>query len=98
MRPKHLDKPHTPPALHQRLLELLFETHNLPAVFLLRDAVASCYAVGRTTGTVVDAGHSATMVTPVYEGFVETRGILRNVGCGARNGVDGRGKIGLNDG
>jgi len=80
-----LDKPHTPPALRQRLLELLFETHDLPAVFLLRDAVASCYAVGRTTGTVVDAGHSATMVTPVHEGFVETRGILRNVGCAARN-------------
>lgn len=80
-----LDKPHTPPALRQRLLELLFETHNLPAVFLLKDAVASCYAVGRTTGTVVDAGHSATMVTPVYEGFVETRGILRNIGCGASN-------------
>lgn len=84
-----LDKPHTPPALRQRLLELLFETHSLPAVFLLRDAVASCYAVGRTTGTVVDAGHSATMVTPVYEGFVESRGVLRNVGCAAHN-VDAR--------
>lgn len=84
-----LDKPHSPPALRQRLLEVLFEEHGLPAVFLLRDAVASCYAVGRTTGTVVDVGHSATMVSPVYEGFVETRGVLRNVGCGARN-VDER--------
>jgi actin-like protein 6A len=106
-----LDKPHPPPALRQRLLELLFETHNLPALFLLRDAVASCYAVGRTTGTVVDAGHSATMVTPVYEGFVETRGILRNVAVVhvtsiyayltlwtvlLKHRVDGRGRIGLN--
>jgi hypothetical protein len=84
-----LDKPHTPPALRQRLVEVLFEYHDLPAVFLLRDAVAACYAVGRTTGTVVDVGHSATMVTPVHEGFVETRGVLRNVGCGAAN-VDER--------
>lgn len=78
-----LDKPHSPAALRQRLVEVLFESHDLPAVFLLRDAVASCYAVGRTTGTVVDVGHSATMVTPVHEGFVEGRGVLRNVGCGA---------------
>lgn len=79
-----LDKPHTPPALRQRILEILFETHDLPAVFVLRDAIASCYAVGRTTATVVDVGYSAAVVTPVYEGFVETRGVRRNVACGAR--------------
>lgn len=79
-----LDKPHTPPALRQRLLEILFETHNLPATFFLRDAIASCYAVGRTTATVVDVGYSSTMVSPVYEGFVEGRGVLRNNACSAR--------------
>ncbi|KAL3763700.1 hypothetical protein ACHAWU_008022 [Discostella pseudostelligera] len=79
-----LDKPHTPPALRQRLLEILFESHNLPAAFFLRDAVASCYAVGRTTATVVDVGHSSTMVSPVYEGYVENRGVLRNNACGAK--------------
>ena len=79
-----LDKPHTPPALRQRMLEILFETHHLPAVFFLRDAVASCYAVGRTTATVVDMGYSSAMVTPVYEGFVENRGVLRNNACGAK--------------
>lgn len=78
-----LDKPHTPPAIRQRLCEILFETHDLPAVFFLRDAIASCYAVGRTTATVVDVGYSSTMVTPVYEGFVETRGVLRNNACSA---------------
>jgi len=79
-----LDKPHTPPALRQRLLEIMFETHNLPAMFFLRDAVAACYAVGKTTATVVDVGYSSTMVTPVYDAFVETRGVLRNSGCSAR--------------
>mmetsp|Transcript_21471 Transcript_21471/g.33710 ORF Transcript_21471/g.33710 Transcript_21471/m.33710 type:complete len:703 (+) Transcript_21471:78-2186(+) len=80
-----LDKSHTPPALRQRLLEIMFETHNLPSVFFLRDAIAACYAVGRTTATVVDVGYSGTMVTPVYEGFVERSGVLRNNACGARN-------------
>ena len=80
-----LDKSHTPPALRQRLIEIIFETHNLPATFFLRDAIAACYAVGRTTATVVDVGYSGTMVTPVYEGFVERSGVLRNNACGARN-------------
>ncbi|KAL3789688.1 hypothetical protein HJC23_003889 [Cyclotella cryptica] len=79
-----LDKPHTPPPLRQRLLEILFEQHSLPAVFFLRDAIAACYAVGKTTATVVDCGYSSTMVTPVYEGFVERRGVSRNNACGAR--------------
>ncbi|KAL7477795.1 hypothetical protein ACHAW6_003594 [Cyclotella cf. meneghiniana] len=80
-----LDKPHTPPPLRQRMLEILFENHSLPAVFFLRDAIAACYAVGKTTATVVDCGYSGTMVTPVYEGFVERRGVTRNNACGARN-------------
>lgn len=80
-----LDKSHTPPAIRQRLCEVLFETHDLPAVFFLRDAVAACYAVGKTTATVVDVGYSSTTVTPVYEGFVETRGVLRNNACGGKS-------------
>lgn len=78
-----LDRPHTPPAIRQRIVEILFETHGLPAVFVLRDAAAACYAVGKTTATVVDVGHSATTVTPVFEGFAERRGVLRNNACGA---------------
>ena len=78
-----LDRPHTPPAIRQRIVEILFESHDLPAVFVLRDAAAACYAVGKTTATVVDVGHSATTVTPVFEGFVERRGVLRNNACGA---------------
>ncbi|KAL3798729.1 hypothetical protein ACHAWO_012088 [Cyclotella atomus] len=84
-----LDKPHTPPPLRQRMIEVLFEQNSLPAVFLLRDAIASCYAVGRTTATVVDCGYSSTTVTPVYEGFVERRGVRKNNACGAKD-VDER--------
>ena len=80
-----LDKSHTPPAIRQRLCEVLFETHDFPAVFFLRDAIAACYAVGKTTATVVDVGYSSTTVTPVYEGFVESRGILRNNACGGKS-------------
>ena len=80
-----LDKSTNPPPLRQRMLEVLFEQNSLPAVFMLRDAIAACYAVGRTTATVVDCGHSSTTVTPVYEGFVERRGVRRNNACGSKD-------------
>lgn len=54
------------------------EELQMPAVFLARDATMACYACGRTTGTVVDIGYSGTTVTPVYEGYVEQKGIRRS--------------------
>mmetsp|Transcript_21269 Transcript_21269/g.61020 ORF Transcript_21269/g.61020 Transcript_21269/m.61020 type:complete len:655 (-) Transcript_21269:2523-4487(-) len=73
-----IERSYNPPPIRQKCLEVLFEELQVPAAFLARDAVMSCYAVGRSTGTVVDVGHSGTVVTPVYDGFVENRAILRS--------------------
>jgi actin-related protein len=53
------------------------EDLQVPAIFYGRDATLACYACGRTSGTVVDIGYSGITVTPVYEGYVETKGIRR---------------------
>eukprot|EP00978_Attheya_sp_CCMP212_P035819 scaffold158174_cov53-Attheya_sp.AAC.2 len=73
-----VEQPMTPAPLRQHLVELLFEEMEVPATFLARNAVTACFACGRTTGTVVDIGHSGTTVTPVHEGYVEARGILQS--------------------
>lgn len=73
-----VERSYNPPPIRQKMMEILFEEHAVPASFFARDAVCACYAVGRTTGTVVDVGHSGTVVTPVVDGFVETRGIRRS--------------------
>jgi len=73
-----IERSYNPPPLRQTLLELAFECQNVPATFLARDAVCACYAVGRTTGTVVDVGYNGTVISPVFEGYVETGGILRS--------------------
>ena len=73
-----IEKSYAIPPVRQRCLEVLFEELDVPAAFLARDAVMACYAVGRSTGTVVDVGHGGTVVTPVYDGFVEARGILKS--------------------
>jgi len=52
----HLFSPVHPPDC--RMCELMFETFDVPAVFLCKDAVLSCYAVGRTSGLVIDCGAS----------------------------------------
>ncbi|CAB9503403.1 Actin (Fragment) [Seminavis robusta] len=74
-----VEKSYNPPPIRQQTLECLFEgSLQMPAVFLAKDATLACYACGRTTGTVVDMGYGGTTVTPVYEGYVETKGIHRS--------------------
>jgi len=72
------ERSYTPPAIRQQVLECAFEELDVPAFFLAKDAVLACYACGRTTATVVDVGYSGTTVTPVYEGYVELKGVRRS--------------------
>lgn len=56
----------------------MFEKFEVPAFFLAKDAVLNCYTCGRTSGVVVDCGDSGTTVTPVNDGWCETRAIMRS--------------------
>jgi len=56
----------------------MFETFQVPSLFLSKDAVLDCYACGRTTGLVIDIGASGTVITPVSDGWVESKGIIRS--------------------
>jgi len=73
-----LEKSYTPPKMRQTITEIVFEQLQVPKFFLGKDAAMACYAVGRTTGLVVDIGGLGTTVSPVHEGWVEGRGILRS--------------------
>jgi len=41
-------------------LQLMFEKHRPPAVFMAKNAVLSSFATGRQTSVVVDIGHEGT--------------------------------------
>ena len=60
----------------------MLEKFNAPAMFLSKDAVLECYACGRTTGLVVDVGANCTMLSPVLDGYVETKGLNRSMYSG----------------
>lgn len=72
------ERSYNPPPIRQRVAQLLFEQEGVPALFLAKDAALACYGCGRVTGTVVDMGYSGTTVSPVYDGYVEAKGIRRS--------------------
>jgi len=56
----------------------MFERFQTGAFFLAKDAVLACYACGKTSGLVVDCGASGTVISPVSDGWVETKGLARS--------------------
>jgi len=52
----------------------MFEKYNVPAFYLVKNAVLAAFANGRSTGIVVDSGSSHTSAVPVYDGYVLSQG------------------------
>lgn len=62
----------------EKLTELMFEKYNVPAYFLVKNAVLAAFANGRATGIVVDSGATHTSAVPVQDGFVLTQAIVKS--------------------
>ena len=73
------EKPYNTPKLRHQMCELVFEKLGSPATFLSKDAVLACYACGKTSGLVIDIGASGTVVTPIQDGWAESRNSLRSI-------------------
>lgn len=60
----------------EKLMELLFEKFNVPAMMLCKNSAAAAFSCGVQTGIVVDSGATHTTAIPVYEGYVKTGAIV----------------------
>jgi len=72
------EAPLNPKANRERMTQIMFETFNVPAMFVAIPAVLSLYGSGRTTGLVFDSGHGVTHVVPVYDGYHIHNSIIRS--------------------
>jgi len=62
----------------EKVTELFFEKYNVPAFFLVKNAVLAAFANGRSTGLVFDSGSSQTSAVPVHDGYVIQQAIVKS--------------------
>jgi len=71
------EAPLNPRLNREKIAEIMFETFNVPALYVATQAILSLYASGRTTGCVLDIGDGVSHVVPIFEGFALSHAIER---------------------
>ena len=55
----------------------MFETFNVPGLYIANKAVLSLYSAGKFSGIVVDSGEGDTNIVPVFDGYSIPHAIIR---------------------
>jgi len=71
------EAPLNPRMNREKIAEIMFETFNVPALYIATQAILSLYASGRTTGCVIDIGDGVSHIVPIFEGFALSHAIQR---------------------
>eukprot|EP01083_Nonionella_stella_P226030 803118_1 len=71
------EAPLNPKTYSEKMTQIMFETFNVPAMYVGFLAVLSIYASGRTTGMVLDAGDVVSHTVALYVGYGFALAILR---------------------
>lgn len=69
--------PQNPHADKERITQIMFETFDVPAMYLAEQAALAIYSAGQTSGLVLDSGHGITHAVPVNDGFAIQHAVTR---------------------
>jgi actin-related protein len=61
----------------EKIIQVMFETFNVPCFYLSMQSVLALYASGRTTGLVLDSGHGITHAVPVVDGYAHPMAVSK---------------------
>ncbi|KAL0365958.1 UNVERIFIED_CONTAM: actin [Sesamum radiatum] len=70
------EAPLNPTANREKMTEIMFETFNVPAMYITSPAVLALYGSGHTTGVVLECGDGVCNAVPIYEGYALPRAIM----------------------
>ncbi|VVB03076.1 unnamed protein product [Arabis nemorensis] len=66
-----------PKSYHEKMTQIMFETFDIPAMYVAIQPVLYLYSTGLTTGVVLDSGDGASHTVPIIEGYLNPHGIER---------------------
>lgn len=68
---------YSPRKNREKMAEILFESFDVPSLYVETQALLSLYASGSTTGLVIDSGEGVTHIVPVNQSFLLRHAIKR---------------------
>ena len=71
------EAPMNPKENREKMAQIMFETFNVPGLYIAIQAVLSLYSAGKFTGIVIDSGEDITQFVPIFDGYSLPQAVLR---------------------
>jgi actin len=71
------EAPLNPKVNREKMTQIMFDTFNVPGLYVAIQAVLSLYSAGKFTGIVCDSGDGVTHLVPIFDGYALPHSILR---------------------